>query len=297
MLTRFAPRATVTGLHNWMCWATNRGMDLWYLVSKLFWALAAPSTFLCVVLFGAVAARLLARRWGRRSEQVGVVGALALALAALTPLSDALITPLEQRFPARDAAAEAASGQKIAGIILLGGGLGAALTPHGYEPDLNEAADRIRTAAAWAKAFPEASVIVSGGPVSPQAGAPREADLMADALMEYGIAPARIRREAASRTTAENAAFVHVGGGAFVLVTSAFHMPRSVGALRARGVQVVPAPCDWRVDRSQTWMDFNASENLKRLDIAVKEYIGLVAYRLAGKNAALFPGPDPVLNR
>jgi uncharacterized SAM-binding protein YcdF (DUF218 family) len=261
--------------------------------------MAAPSTCLCIVLFAAVLVRMLVRRWGRRSEQVGAAGALALALAALTPLGSALLTPLEQRFPARDPAALAASGEVVAGIILLGGGLGAALTPHGFAPDLKDAADRIRTAAAWAKAFPDAPVIVSGGPVSPLPGAPSEADLMADALAEYGVARTRIRREGASRTTAENAALLRVeaDAGAFILVTSAFHMPRSVGALRARGVRLVPAPCDWRVDRGETWMDFNASENLKRLDTAVKEYVGLVAYRVAGKSAAWFPGPEPALNR
>jgi uncharacterized SAM-binding protein YcdF (DUF218 family) len=270
-------------------------MDQWDLAARLFSLVSAPSTFLCVLLAAAALTRLFVRRLGRRAEQVGLAAALALAVAALTPLGNWIMVPLENRFPPRPPAAEAAAKAPIAGIILLGGGVDAVRTAHGDEPDFKQASDRVRAAAIWAQAYPLAPVVVSGGKVNDRADAPTEADLMADALIDYGVAPARIRREATSRSTFENAVLFNQNTDAapWVLVTSAHHMPRAVGAMRAAGVPVLPSPCDWRVNRAKSWSSFSAADNLDMFDKATREWLGLLAYALTGKSSALFPAPSP----
>ena len=70
-------------------------------------------------------------------------------------------------------------------------------------------------------------------------------------------------------------------------------MPRAVGVFRHVGFDVIPFPVDFRTrDVGDVWRPFGRiGAGLERADLAAKEWIGLVAYRLTGRSAALFPGP------
>ena len=116
-------------------------------------------------------------------------------------------------------------------------------------------------------------------------------------LEDLGVAPDRIIAEDRSRNTIENAVFSRrladpKPGQRWLLVTSAYHMPRSVAAFRAAGFPVEPYPVDWRtrglIDALRPFSSLG--EGLRRTDTAVREWVGLVAYRLAGKTTELFPG-------
>jgi uncharacterized SAM-binding protein YcdF (DUF218 family) len=103
-----------------------------------------------------------------------------------------------------------------------------------------------------------------------------------------------------SRNTAENAAFSKAlvapkPGERWLLVTSAMHMPRAIGAFREAGFPVEAYPVDYQTNG---WQDLrnvfgSLSGGLGQLDGALHEWIGLIAYRLTGKSSALFPGPLP----
>ncbi|HRW61159.1 MAG TPA: YdcF family protein, partial [Defluviicoccus sp.] len=111
-------------------------------------------------------------------------------------------------------------------------------------------------------------------------------------LEGLGLAADRFLFERDSATTYENALFSArlaqpKAGETWLLVTSAFHMPRAIGVFRALDWEVVPYPVDFR-----TPLDFySVFVNLTLVDLAVKEYVGLVAYRVSGRSAELFPGP------
>ncbi len=114
-----------------------------------------------------------------------------------------------------------------------------------------------------------------------------------------GIDKSRLIIERASRNTYENAVFSKAlvapkPGEHWLLVTSAFHMPRSVGLFRKVGFAVEPYPVDWRVGGSGDLISFTglSVEGLLRTDTAVREWVGLVAYRLRGRIDDLFPGPE-----
>ena len=84
-------------------------------------------------------------------------------------------------------------------------------------------------------------------------------------------------------------------GERWLLVTSAYHMPRSVGLFRKAGFAVEPYPVDWRVGGRADILTLSSlsSEGLDRVDTGIREWIGLAAYWISGKTREFFPGPDP----
>jgi uncharacterized SAM-binding protein YcdF (DUF218 family) len=114
-------------------------------------------------------------------------------------------------------------------------------------------------------------------------------------FIEQGVDPARLLAEDRSRDTYENAVFSRdlvapQREDVWILVTSAMHMPRAVGCFRRLAWEVVPYPVDYRAETAPR-PSFFLSEHLELLDVAAKEWVGLVAYRLLGHTDALFPGP------
>jgi uncharacterized SAM-binding protein YcdF (DUF218 family) len=114
-------------------------------------------------------------------------------------------------------------------------------------------------------------------------------------MAELGLPPGSFRYEERSRTTYENARYTAEAfgrEGRWLLVTSAFHMPRAVAAFRAQGIEVVPYPVDWRAPEveARRWIR-SGSERLSWARFALKEWVGLAAYRLLGRTDTLFPAP------
>ena len=112
------------------------------------------------------------------------------------------------------------------------------------------------------------------------------------------LARSRIVAESKSRNTVENAVFSKLlampqPNERWLLVTSAYHMPRAIGAFRHVGFAVEAYPVDWR---TRGWRDAampfdRLSAGLDRTDVAIHEWIGLIAYRLSGRSSTLFPAP------
>ena len=266
---------------------------MFFLLSKFGWLLITPSTLLALAL--AIGFGLM--RW-KRSAAIGrrlaITAGLVLGIVILLPAGASMERALEQRFPAWSGCT-GSDAPAIAGIVLLGGGLQSIRVKGHVEEMLNDAADRIRYAAVLARAHPGVPVLISGGQVFTRPGMRSEAESMADLLVELGVTRDRIRLEAGSRTTAENAALARTiaagSRGPWLLVTSAFHMPRSIGVFRRAGMAVIAAPTDWHSDDDPPLVFFSVSDQLKSMDFAVHEYVGLLGYWLGGKTSELFPGP------
>ena len=165
---------------------------------------------------------------------------------------------------------------------------------------MNGAAERVIGGIELARRFPKARVVYSGGSGNLIEHAVPEAPIAGPLLERFGIAPDRITLESVSRTTDENARFTRKlvspkPGERWLLVTSAYHMPRSIGVFRKAGFDVEAYPVDWR---TRGWIDAGQPFNrltlgLARTDTAVHEWVGLLAYWLAGRSDALFPAPRP----
>jgi uncharacterized SAM-binding protein YcdF (DUF218 family) len=263
---------------------------LFYTLSKLFWFVADPQALgvLLVVL-----AALLALAGRRRLSLAALLpGGLILVLISFTTIGGVLLAPLENRFPRPPAP------QAVDGIVLLGGGLDpdVSTASHGYA--FNEAGDRYVEALRLARLYPNARILISGGVGA--LGGSGDGDAVAGArfFTDMGIDPERLILEPNSRNTAENAAFSKPladvqPGQTWLLVTSAFHMPRSVGVFRQVGFPVVPWPTDYRAPgRDHFAPDLvMPSANAMLADTAVREWIGLLAYKIVGYSDQIFPAP------
>jgi uncharacterized SAM-binding protein YcdF (DUF218 family) len=113
-----------------------------------------------------------------------------------------------------------------------------------------------------------------------------------------GVAPGRIIAEDRSRTTAENAVFTKAliepkPSERWLLVTSAHHMPRAIGAFRQAGFPVEAYPVDWRTRGPVDFVRAFSSlgDGLRRTDTAMREWVGLLVYWLTGRSTELFPRP------
>jgi uncharacterized SAM-binding protein YcdF (DUF218 family) len=267
---------------------------MFYVISKIFFILARPSALASLLMLGG-AVLLLTRRGQKIGLRAVLAGAVLLIACGLSPLGNILTLPLEDRFP------RASAPSSIAGIILLGGYEEAVIS--GGRPGLavNDRAERLTETIYLARRYPTAKIIVTGGSAPLLGGAPHDAaGPVGQYLRDIGIAPERIVLEGRSLTTYENAlftrAFVDANPGApYLLVTSAVHMPRSMGVFRRQGYNVIAWPVDYRTADTGARWDWNDNfpEGLERVDYAFKEWVGLVAYWLTDRTDALFPGPRP----
>lgn len=264
---------------------------MFYALSKILWFCLQPSSLIGLALvLGLVA---LARDRVRLGRRLLMGGTLALMIGGLAPFSDLLIAPLENRFERADLG----SGP-VHGILVLGGAEDPRLSASRDVMSLNEAAERITETVALARRYPQARIVFSGGSDALITTKPPEAETAGKLFVALGIEPSQMTLEAKSRNTHENAIFTRdliqqKPGERWLLVTTAWHMPRSMGCFRKAGLVVEPWPVDYRTPQAFEWFRLYSSlpEGLRRLDFVMKEYIGLIAYRLTGRIDALFPGP------
>lgn len=264
---------------------------MFYFISKIVWFFLTPSNAL--VTAALVGLLLMRTKRARLGQRMVVTASVLLLVAGLSPLGHALMLPLEERFPAfRD------DGAPVAGIIVLGGSYDTEATNVHGQMALNETGERLIALGALARRYPEAKIVYSGGGSEFTPDTTPEATLVEKTAHQLGIAPGRIIYERKSLNTYQNALYskaiaAPAEGERWLVVTSAFHMPRAMGVFRAVGFEVVPYPVDYRTAGSVSLIRPFAfvSEGLRRTDIATKEWIGLLTYRLSGRTEHVFPGP------
>jgi uncharacterized SAM-binding protein YcdF (DUF218 family) len=269
----------------------RKAQAMFYYVAKIVWFFLTPSNALVTL---ALAGLLLMRtKRARLGQRLAISSAVLLFVAGLSPLGHALMLPLEERFPAyRD------DGTPIAGIVVLGGTFDTEATNVHGQMALNETGERLIALGELARRYPDAKLIYAGGGSEFTPDTTPEATLVEKTAHQLGIAPGRIAYDRKSLNTYENAIYAKKlaqpkASERWLVVTSAFHTPRTVGVFRAVGFAVVPYPVDYRTAGPQSLLRPFAfvSEGLRRTDIATKEWIGLLTYRLSGRTQHVFPGP------
>ncbi len=267
-------------------------LAVFFFLSKTLGVMLLPSNLLIGV--GIVGLLLLPTRLASLGRKLTVASVLLLAICGFSPVAHLILYPLESRFPPWDSSRGAPDG-----IVVLGGSI---------EPDLSAAhgvavfassVDRVIAAATLAHRYPNARLVFTGGNANLVASdAAKEADFAMPVFESFGLSKDRLIMERRSRNTYENAEFSKVlvspkSGERWLLVTSAYHMPRSVGIFRKVGFEVEPYPVDWRMGGRDDLLTFSNHfvERLSLVDIAAREWMGLLAYWITGKTSALFPGP------
>ena len=264
---------------------------MFFLASKVLWFFAAPINVLLAIAF--LGAILSGGRYGRAARTIALGAIALLLLAGLLPAGDWLIEPLEDRFPAAPADLAAPYG-----IIVLGGAIDPELGEARHQVILADGAARLTEAVALSRRFPQARLVYTGGSNALTASDYTEAADAAKLMIALGVDPTRIELEKRSRNTDENARFtrdlVHPEPSqVWLLVTSAYHMPRAMGLFRKAGFNVLAYPVDYRSHGGAgDWrLNREPSRDLRLFDVAVHEWAGLLAYRLSGKTDSAFPAP------
>jgi uncharacterized SAM-binding protein YcdF (DUF218 family) len=259
-------------------------------LSKVFGFFALPSNLLIVLaLVGILLMRTRLRGFGQ-GLLIGTV--LLLAVIGIAPVGNALMLPLEERFPKWEP-----KGGSPHGIVVLGGAISPDVSAARNDIALNEAAERMTGVAKLARDHPQARIVFTGGSGRLFGGA-TEADFVTSLFESFGISRDRIVLEGRARNTVENAVNTKAlvqpkPGERWLLVTSAHHMPRSVGIFRKAGFPVEAHPVDFRtrgmVDLAGPFG--SVAGGLARTDAALHEWAGLLVYWLTGQTSELFPGP------
>jgi uncharacterized SAM-binding protein YcdF (DUF218 family) len=256
-----------------------------FVIAKLIGTIVLPSTLLAVLVV--IGALLLSTRWRRVGRwMVGIAAALFVVVAS--PLPEWGLRWLEERFPPPSLP------EHVDGIIALGGSIDSGLAEARGESMIGDG--RILPFVILSRLYPNARLAFSGGTGSLVSDA-READVVERLFDKLGVASGAITFERRSRTTHENAqlakrAVKPTPGETWLLVTSASHIPRAVGAFRAAGWQVTAYPVDYRTrPAGSDPLMFDVLRGLSLANILVHEIVGLLYYRAAGYTDTLIPGP------
>jgi len=197
---------------------------------------------------------------------------------------------LENRIPA------SMPPDKIDGIIVLAGMVDMEAS-RGELIELTDQADRIIEGIILAKKYPEAKLIITGGSgYLKQDENLKEAGYLEKLAVSLGISRNRLIVERNSRNTHEHAVamakMLPDKKGRWVLITSAFHMPRSAGCFKKQGINIIPYPVDYKtkLKRKLSLISFLPSlGNIGNFNVAFHEWIGLIAYKTMGYTDSIFP--------
>jgi len=262
--------------------------SLFFFLSKILWALFSPGTLILLMVMTGTA--LLFLHQIKVAKLLLAAAGLLLVLITLFPVGDWLASPLEKRFPANPELP-----RTVDGIILLGGAIDPLTSYIWNQPEFGAAADRYFGFIEMANRYPRAKLVFTGGTGSLLDQEYKEADVALYFLESMGIRNSRLEIERDSRNTYENAinskALMNPQPGEnWLLVTSATHMPRSVGVFCQQNWPVIPYPVDHETTPGRQWQpSFDPIGNLEDINTYAREWAGLLVYYITGKTSALFP--------
>ena len=262
---------------------------VFFLASKIIWALISPDSLIVILGVSAWIAAIV--KWQRISRSLLASCALLLVLIGFFPVGEWLIAPLENRFTTN-----AALPSEVDGIIVLGGAISPRMSNIWQQPELGGGADRITNFLYLARIYPNAQLVFTGGSGAVTKQEFKEAEMAQILLDQVGLAERAIIFESESRNTSENARnskelVTPDNNENWLLITSAFHMPRSIGVFCQQQWAVQPYPVDHYSQKANLLrVNFSFGENLLVLGVAIREWVGLVAYRVSGRTDRLLPG-------
>lgn len=257
---------------------------LFFIASKVFRSLIRADVWL---LIAAAATTLALLRNRPRAARRWSIGLLAYILVlGLLPVGELVMRPLETRYPPNPPL------PAIDGIVVLGGGEDTTRTIYWDQPQVNDAGERFTAAIALARQIPDVPVLFTGGDgqltglLSDRPGGAIVAEKL---FADLGLPTDRVQLEGLSRNTAENARFSYdliqpTPDQTWVLVTSAFHMPRAMRSFDAAGWPgMIAWPVDFRTGAGTGEFGWFFLGQMGNINTALKEYVGLVAYGLTGR--------------
>ncbi len=262
--------------------------SLFFLVSKLAWLLVSPDSLLFILILSTLLFLYLGKI--KVAKVLLSIISSILVIIAFFPVGEWLLYPLESRFETNPQLPD-----KVDGIIVLSGAEAAELSYRWKQVELGGAAERDFAFLSLARQYPNAKLVFSGGTGSLLKQEYKAADVAKDLFVQQQFDINRIVFERESRNTYENVIYSkkliqpEINKN-WILITTSWHMPRSVGIFCKTNWPVIPYPVDHQTKKGNLFrIGFNLSGNLKMLKTGIKEWLGLFAYYLSGKTTAFLP--------
>jgi uncharacterized SAM-binding protein YcdF (DUF218 family) len=213
-----------------------------------------------------------------------LISCMSLVFLGVVPSTLWIFENLENRFPK---VAQIPTDAK--GIILLGGSVDKMTSLGRGETAYNLTAGRFIGFVELAKKYPDLQLAFTGTPF--------ETEIAQKDFLALGLDPARVQFEQNSKDTRDNAAktaaLLHPQPHEkWVLVTSAYHMPRSVGLFRKAGFNVIPCPMDYHAPgQYEMWFFLGLALSLEAWQASSREWLGMIINYIMGRSDDLYPGP------
>lgn len=266
--------------------------SIFFWLSKIAWLLLSPDILLLILIL----CTWLLLRLGSYplAKKIHTFVAVACLLIAFFPLGEWLLYPLETRFPTNPELP-----RQIDGIIVLSGAEDAVLSAQWNQVELGDGAERYIAFFNLARQYPNARLIFTGGSGSMIDQSHKGADVAKTLFQSLGLDSSRVIFERESRNTYENAIYSKkiaspAAGEKWLLITTAWHMPRSMGIFAKAGWPMIAYPVDHQTSPDNLFrINLAFAQHLSGVKTAIREWLGLAAYRLSGRTAVFFPGPKP----
>ena len=268
-----------------------------FVLSKILSFITQPLAWVALALgLGVFLQTFGPQPWARLGRRLCWVALGLLLLQGWQPLPQFGIRQLESRYPVP----QNLDLKKFEGVVVLGGALESAYV--WQAPDLNgrpqaqlnSAAERMTTPISLLKAHPNLKLVFTGGEGLILTSGRTESELAQIFYQDMGLmdlpqADQRLYFEAASRNTHENAVLSAQLPGIditkpWLLVTSAFHMPRSMAVFQKAGWNVTPFAVDFRAGSRTPWTAYSLKGGANDWEILLHEWIGTVYYAWTDKS-------------
>lgn len=261
--------------------------NIFFIASKVLSVFISPTTWLLVLPL--LAWLFTSLRFKRLARILWVIEISMVLLIGFFPVGQWLVKPLEMHRPSLPNSELAPDG-----IIVLGGAWLSDRSQYWQQWELNHAAERDITLVALSRQFPDAQLVFTGGSGRLLSQQNKEATYAEMLYEDLGVDIARVVFESESRNTFENGTFTQrliqpEANEVWWLITSAYHMPRSLGVFCQLNWPMQAYPVDHIYEGSSFTPYWAFEYHLWELSVVVREWVGLIVYRVTGKTSALFP--------
>ncbi len=262
--------------------------NLFFYSSKIAWTLLSPDSVFAILLLTCLLLLLFNRV--AQAKFLLLLLTIGILLLSFFPIGEWMLYPLESRFRHNPDLTE-----RVDGIIVLGGSVLPETSKAWQQLETNGFHERLSSFIELAKIYPDAKLVFSGGNASLIKHKPTEAEIVHEYLVKSGLLPDRLLLDSRARNTAENITLSKqlakpISGEGWILITTAFHMPRAVGLFCHQDWVVTPYPVDHKTIPDKLYrIKYSLVENARYFVMASHEWLGLLAYYLTGKIASPFP--------
>ena len=247
-----------------------------FFIKKVITPFLLPSTLIFMLILLSFFLILLKKKWGK------ILLGLALIfyyVFSISPVSHLLLKGLENKYsPLDDPPAS------VQYVVVLGGGIRnpfSSLLPH-HRLDTSSFI-RVFEGVRLYKKIQDGYLIVSGRDWTIRSPIDDGCVDMKKFSLLLGVEEDRIILECRSRDTFEEAQEVKkiIGEKPFLLVTSAYHMPRAMNIFKKLGLKAIPAPCDFKAQgkNKKAFLDFIPA-GMSESNLAIKEYMGILLSKI-----------------